>query len=167
VVLESFRKTVADRRDTAIERPAESFRADEKGLLNVLLSDVAGRERLVADLEDIGILDRLATRRIYQAIAAVHAAGLPVAFSAVNDRLEDADRALLAGIIFSEDAGEGEMTLEYGEQCLESMRRSAGQLRRAQLKARVREAERSGDLTEALRLAQELQSLERSGGPQI
>jgi DNA primase len=163
VVLDSFRKAVSDRQENVVRAPKEFLRPDEKGLLNVLLSDAAGRERLIAEATRTEMLDRMATRRIYQAIAAVHAAGLPVTFAAVNDRLEEADRNLLADAVFSEEAGEHEMTVEYGEQCLESLRRSGGQLRRAQLKARVKDAERAGNFAEALRLARELQDLERSG----
>jgi DNA primase len=163
VVLDTFRKAVSERQENAIRQPKEFVRADEKGVINVLLSDIPGRERLVADLAGIEVLNRLATRRICQAIAAVHAAGLPVTFAAVSDRLEDPDRNLLAEVVFSETGDENDVTLEYGAQCLESLRRSEDQLRRAQLKARVREAERAGNLAEALRLAAELQSLERSG----
>jgi DNA primase len=162
VVLESFRKTVSERREAAIERPKEFLRADEKGLLNVLLSDLPGRAELIESAGGIEILNRLATRRIYQAIAAVHASGVPVTFSAVSDRLEEDDRRLLAEAVFSQEGGEEELTIDYGAQCLESMRRSDDRLQRAQLKTRVKEAERAGNLSEALRLAAELQTMERS-----
>jgi DNA primase len=163
LVLESFRKAVTDRRQKTIGRPKETVRPDEKGLLEVLLSDAEGRNRLIGELETIEILDRVAARRIFQAIRALHAGGSPVTFDAVSSRLEEADQILLAETLLSDDAESHEINLEYGSRCLESMRRSEQQLRRAELKAQVKQAERAGNLAEALRLSEELTRLERRG----
>jgi hypothetical protein len=65
---------------------------------------------------------------------------------------------LLAVAVLSAD---GDFTLEYGVQCLESLRRSDGLQRRQELKVRIKEAERANNLMEALRLAEQLQRLER------
>src|SRR5579875_1525270 len=164
VVLESFRKAAAGRQDAAIEHPKEILRADEKGLIHVLLSEIEEAGELIAGLEDASILDRLATRRIFQAIRAAAAAGGSVTFAAVNARLEESDQSLLAEVLLSEETNEEVLDLEYGRRCLESLLRSEGQLRRAELKARVKQAERAGNVREALRLAEELERLERQGG---
>jgi DNA primase len=158
MVLDAFKKSVADSKERPIEQPAEAIRTDEKGLLNVLLSDVEGRNGLVAELEKIEILRRVATRRIMQAVLAVHAAGVPLTYEAVSGRLEPADQSLLAVAVLS---AEGDFTLEYGLQCLESLRRSDDLQRRQELKGRIKEAERANNLMEALRLAEQLQRLER------
>ncbi len=163
MVLDSFRKAVADRRESRIELPKEAVRADEKGLLNVLLSDAEGREELIPRLCEIGILDRLATARIYRAIMAAHASGAPIAFDAISARLEPPDQNLLATLALAEGADAQEETIEYGRQCLESLLRSGERDRRGQLKMRIKEAERAGNLTEALRLARDLQEFERAG----
>jgi len=162
MVLDAFKKSVADRNERSIEQPAERVRPDEKGLLNVLLSDVEGRDGLVSELEKIEILQRVAMRRIFQALLAVRAAGLPLTFDAVNSRLEQGDQSLLAVAVLSAEGEGHNFTLEYGMQCVESLRRSDGLQRRQELKKRVQEAERSGNLAEALRLAGELQQVERS-----
>ncbi|HEY7391996.1 MAG TPA: DNA primase [Bryobacteraceae bacterium] len=164
VVLESFRKAAADRQDAPLAPPKEMLRADEKGLIDVLLSEIEGRRGLIAELENASILDRLITRRIFQAIRAVDAAGEAVTFAAINARLEDSDQSLLAEILLAEETGEERAGLEYGKRCLESLLRSEGQMRRAELKAQVKQAERAGNVREALRLAQELERLERGGG---
>ena len=163
VVLDSFRKTVADRREARIEAPKRQLRADEKGLLNVLLSDLDGREELLPELKSIEILDRLATGRVYRAIIAAHAAGAAIAFDAVVARLDDADRNLLAELALSEDAESQEMSVEYGRQCLASMLESGDAGRREEFKTRIKQAERTGDLAEALRVAREMQKWEQSG----
>jgi DNA primase len=164
VVLDSFRKAAADRQDTPITRPKETLRADEKGLIHVLLSEIEGRRGMIAELENASVLDRLATRRIFQAIRVVDAAGEAVTFAGVNARLEDSDQSLLAEVLLSEEANEDQVSLEYGRRCLESLLRSEGQIRRAELKAQVKQAERAGNVREALRLAEELERLERGGG---
>jgi DNA primase len=156
MVLDSFHRAAADRQERTIERPKEVLRADEKGLLNVLLSGVAGSAELIPLLSEIEFPNNIATRRIFQAVSAAAASGEAITFNSVNARLEEADQNRLAELVFAAEADEREMTVEYGKQCLESLRWSEGQLRRTQLKARVKEAERAGDLAEALRLAREL-----------
>jgi type II secretory pathway component PulF len=132
-------------------------------LLESLLSGAEGSAELLSQLDSIEILDRIATRRIYQAIRALHAAGAAVTFDAVNSRLEENDQILLAEALLAEDADSREGNLEYGRRCLDSMRRSEEQLRKAELKAQVKQAERAGNLAEALRLSEELTRLERRG----
>jgi DNA primase len=163
MVLDAFKKSVANSKERPMQAPAEIVRADEKGLLNVLLADIEGRDGLVAELERIEILQRVATRRIFQAALAVHAAGTPLTYDSLNSRLEEADQSLLAQAALLADAEGQEFTLEYGNQCLESLRRSDNLHRRQEVKARMKEAERTGNLAEWTRLAQELQRLERKG----
>jgi DNA primase len=160
MVLDAFQKSVADRKEP-MRQPAEAIRADEAGLLHVLLSDIEGRDGLVTQLEKIEILRRVAMRRIFQALLAVTGAGLPLTYDAVNSRLEDTDQNLLAATLLSPDADKHDFTLEYGMQCMDSLRRYDDLQRRQEMKTRIKEAERTGNLAEALRLAGELQKLER------
>ena len=164
LVLDSFLKNVADRKETTIRPPKEPVRVDEKGLLSVLLSDVEGRESLLAELEKLDILDRLATRRIYQAVLGVHSSGAALTFDAVSGRLDPEDQSALAEAILSEEVEGREITVAYGRQCLDSLRRSGDQRRIRDIKVRIKEAERAGDTAQWMGLLKELQSLERSGG---
>lgn len=161
VVLESFRKAAADRQEKTIEKPSEGLRADEKGLLQVILSDAEGREELLAELAEAALPERMATRKILQSVRGLHAAGTAVTFDAVNARLEPDDQVLLAEVLLGEDAEIQEMTAEHGRRCLDSLRRSEQQRRRSELKAQVKQAERAGNMAEALRLSEELMQLER------
>jgi len=155
LVLDSFRKAVAERQEGAIERPKQVIRADEKGLVNVLLSDIEGREQFIAELRKIDVAIRLVTGRIYQAILAIEASGGRVTFDSVNARLEEGDQALLAQMVFTSETEGHEPTLEYGYQCLESLQRFEEQLRSKELEARVKQAERDGDIRTAFHAAQE------------
>jgi DNA primase len=162
MVLDSFRKAVADRQEKPLERPASKLRSDEKGLLSVLLSNTPGRETLIAELENIEILDQLDAHRIFQAVMAVHASSAEVTFDAVISRLEERDQKMLAELAFSEDAAINEATIEYGSLCLKSLRLTGEQHRRSRLKTLINQAERAGKLQEAMRLMLELQQLDRS-----
>jgi len=161
MVLDAFKKSVADRNERPMQQPQEAVRPGEKGLLNVLLSDLDGREVLLKELPKIEVLQRLACRRIFQAIFAIHSSGAPLTFDAVNSRLEEPDQRLLAVTVLSAE-GEGHgFTLEYGVQCLDGLRRADHQQRVQEWKRQIKDAERSGNMAEALRLIQELQKMER------
>jgi DNA primase len=163
-VLDAFKKSVEDRNERPMQQPVETVRPDEKGLLNVLLSGIEGCDALLGELPKIEVLQRLAGRRIFQTVVAIHAAGAPLTFDAVNSRLEEPDQRLLAVTVLSAEGEAYDLTLEFGLQCLDSLRRSDYQQRVQELKRRIKETERSGNLAEALRMAQELQSMERRQG---
>jgi hypothetical protein len=54
------------------------------------------------------------------------------------------------------------ITLSLGEECVRSLQRTSLKAQVAALKARVKEAERAGNMQEALRLAEQLHDLERT-----
>ena len=91
----------------------------------------------------------------------MHAGGAPLGFDDVNARLEEADQ-MLAEAVLSDGCGRRRLHAGIRDG---SVWRACGaqteQQRRAQLKARIKEAERAGNLAEALRLAEDLQKLER------
>jgi len=161
MVLDSFRKSAADRQEKYVELPKATVRPDERGLISVLLSNAEGCDRLIEDLMRVETLDRLDTRRILQAIIAVHVAGGRVTFDAVAARLDDNDRRILAEMLFAEDPAVEEFGIEWGRKCVERLLGAGERQRYMQLKTRINELERAGKLDEAMRLMQELGKLER------
>ena len=159
MVLDHFRKAVAVRSEKAIERSASPLRQDERMLLVALLTNSEMRAETIAPLRSLQTIETLPSRRIFQAIFALEEAGGRVSFDAVNGRLEEADQNLLAQTVLHED---GEISREEVVAALESMQRSERQNLRVQLKTRIGEAERAGQLGEAMRLTVELQGLERA-----
>lgn len=160
LVLDTFLRSAAGRADNLIELPKSVVPADERGVVNVILSNAEGREELIGELGEMDIA-ALDTRRILQAAIAVYASDAPVTFDAVSARLEDNDRRMLAEIAFAEDPASEEFGLDWGRQCLDRLRQKGERQRVGQLKARVHEAERAGNLAEAMRLMQELGRLEK------
>ncbi|HLY18938.1 MAG TPA: DNA primase [Bryobacteraceae bacterium] len=162
LVLENFRKAAMDRRDKKVARVREPLRADEKILLNLLISSPEARQGLIPRLEELPALEQFATRRIFTALFALHAGG-QVNYEELHARLEENDQELLASAVLEDETDGSVVSLELGEDCLRSLERTGLKTRLAALKARVKEAERAGNLSEALRLAEELQRIEKAG----
>ena len=155
LVLENFRKMAADKRDVAppvIQRLPESDRI----LLAVLLSDPASHEQLLPELRKLSGLELSPANRIYVALFALYDSGEPVSLAALHDRLEDSDRKMLSASLLSQDANEHSATVDAAMRCIAAMKRRDNDSRISQLKARIREAERSGDLNLAISLAKTL-----------
>jgi DNA primase len=162
LVLENFRKSAMDRRDKRIAPARDPLRADEKILLNLLVLDAEARQELIPELEQLPAVEQFATRRIFKALFALHAGGT-VTYEELHARLEEGDQELLASAVLKDETDGSAASLSLGVECLRSLQRSSLKTRVAALKARVKEAERSGNLHEALRLAEELHDLEKAG----
>ena len=159
MVLDHFRKAASDRSEKAMERPKSVLRHDERMLLIALLTEAELRGEIIGQMRQIGTIDTLPSRRIFQAIFALDEAGSRLGFEEVNARLEEADQNLLAQAVLNED---GEVSREEVLACVESMLRSNEQYVKLQLKTRISEAERAGRFDEAIRLMGELEALEKA-----
>lgn len=164
LLVEHFRKAAVQRSDHPLRNAVEPLRPVEKILLNSLLASEEARRELVPRLRAMPQAARFATARIFQALFALAESGEEFSFGALEGRLEERDRELLATVIFADEAGEEACSLEQARACLERLVAEEKAARRAELRARVREAERAGDLAEALRLTEELNRIERSEG---
>jgi DNA primase len=162
-VVRKERKAAIKRHGKAAAPMREPLRADEKILLNLLVSDPESRRELIPELEPLPAVEQFATERIFKALFALHAGGGSVTYEELHARLDENDRELLAFAVLRDETDGSAVSLSLGEECLRSLQRSSVKTQVAALKARVREAERSGNLHEALRLAEELQDLEKAG----
>ena len=164
LVLENFRKAAVDRREKTLPAPAEPIRHDEKILLNLFLSSAEARERLIPELRGLAAVEQFATRRIFQALFALHDAGAPFGLAELDARLEEADRSRLASIALSDETKEEDFSLQLGMACLEKLQRQTLEGQILALKASIKDAERAGKMAEALRLNEELYRFEKSQG---
>ncbi len=162
LVLENFRKAAAERREKTVQATApEPVRAVERILLGLLLAQAEAREQLIPLLREMPAAGQFATRRIFEALYALYDSGNPISFGEVDQRLEDEDRALLAATVLGDGTHDQSMTLDQGMACLRALETTGREQERTALKARVKAAERDGNLNEALRLAEELARMER------
>jgi DNA primase len=159
MVLDSFRKTAASRQDKPMERPKTALRHDERLLLNAILADEEVGKEIIGQLQQSDAAAGFASRHVFQAAGALVSSGGRLNFENIHARLEEADQNLLAEAVLE---GEPEVTPGAVAAAMESIRRSQARGLRDQIKARVREAERAGNWEEALRLAAELEEIDRA-----
>jgi len=161
-VLESFRKAVSERKEQIPRLPEESLRADEKFLLRLLMASDEARRELIPQLKHLPALDSLGSRRIFASLIALYEGGAPCGFAELDARLEEDDRTLLAVTILADETNEAEVSLDQGRACIETLKSTGLQAQRSALKLRIRDAERSGNLEEAVRLIGELGQIDRA-----
>ncbi len=155
LVLENFRKMAGDKRDVAV---AEQVRLPESDriLLSVLLTDPDSAEVLLPELRKIATLQISPAARIYAALFGLVDGGGPLSAASLHERLEEADRKLLAASLFSPHANEQGATLLAAQACLEGLKRKDAAQKVSDVKAQIREAERAGDWDTALALMKTL-----------
>jgi DNA primase len=159
MVLDSFKKAVAERQEQKFERPKVVLRHDERILINALLTKPELASPTIEELKSFESVATFPSRRIFQAMFALEAGGGRLEFEALHARLDDEDQHLLAHAALGDDV---EVAEDEFAAALASVRRSEGEYRRGELKRRIKESERAGNWNEALRLAAELQSLDRN-----
>jgi DNA primase len=162
LVLENFRKAAAERREKTLAAPKEPVRHDEKVLLKLFLGSKEARTTLIPELQSLGAFERFSIRRIFEALIALHSSGAPFGLAELDARLEEADRTALSAIALDDEGPEEEISLDQGAGIVEHWRRRMLEIDIAALKMRIKNAERSGDTSGALRLYEDLQRFERS-----
>jgi DNA primase len=159
LVRDHFSKGVIER-TTVPQRPVVP--PTERLLLNALLSSEDARVQVVLELSGMAAVERFTARSVFQALFTMHSDGGPFRFSDLEGRLSEADRDLLSATIFADEALEEEKAAEQAVACLRSLKSQDPRSDAAALRARIKVAERAGNLEEALRLAQELDQKSRS-----
>jgi DNA primase len=134
----------------------------ERLLLHSLLASEDARSRAIPELRDLPAVDRFVARNVFRALFAMHSDGAPFRFADLEGRLSDADRDLLSSIVFADEILEEEKAAEQAMACLRSLKSQDPRSEAAALRARIKTAEREGNLQEAMRLAQELDQKSRS-----
>ena len=162
LVLESFRKMAANPKQAATAPPKEQLRHADRILLRVLMANSGNREQFTPFLRGAAALKSSRAARLFEALLALEEAGTPATYAALNARLSEADQSLLAEALLRDETEAREPTVQEGIACLEALVEEERMRERAELKARVREAERTNNLTEALRLTGELHRIQNS-----
>jgi DNA primase len=159
LVREHFSQGVTERSN--IQRRPEAP-PNERLLLHSLLASEAARSLAIPELLDLPVVDRFVARNVFKALFAMHSDGAPFRFADLEGRLSDADRDLLSSVVFADEILEEEKAVEQALACLRSLKSQDPRSEAAALRARIKAAEREGNLQEAMRLAQELDQKSRS-----
>jgi len=161
LVLEHFKRAATSRRDDMAPPQPVSVRPAEKILLNSLLLRPEIRGDILPLLRHLPQLERMQAARIFQTMLALHERSPDFRYAELEARLAEEDKKLLAGLVFADEMNEEDCTLEQALDCLKRLADEARAQRKAELRLKVKQAERAGDLQEAMRLAEELVALDR------
>jgi DNA primase len=161
-VLEQFRKAAGERKAVTARPATGTIPQMERILLKSVLSDSEACAAVLPQLGETTALQRLAARRIFEAILAAAAQGEPIEFSRIEPRLDEASKKLLHEVVFADDIDGGGERAEDALACLKALESSDLDAQRSELRARVKAAERAGNMQEALHWTRELQKLSPS-----
>ncbi len=164
LVLDEFRKTAIKGPARAAPRPAASFSMSERILVRSLVADREVRDILVPRLRNSPILDAYASRSILAVIFTLHDTEPGFSFHALEGRLDEALNSLLAETVFADNTEEV-FTREQAESYLRMLDMEERKAAMGELRTRLKQAERAGDMTEAFRLMQEMTGLQRGIDP--
>ncbi|MGA2879804.1 MAG: DNA primase [Bryobacteraceae bacterium] len=150
----------------AVEHPPAARRSEmpptERLLLHSLLASEMARAQVIPELSGMGAVDRFVSKNVFHALFAMHSDGGLFRFSDLEGRLSEADRDLLSSAVFADEVLEEERAAEQAMACLRSLKSQDPRSEAAALRARIKAAERQGNLEEAMRLAQELDQRSRA-----
>jgi DNA primase len=133
----------------------------ERLLLHSLLASEAARSLAIPELRDLAAVDRFVARNVFKALFAMHSDGAPFRFADLEGRLSDADRDLLSSVVFADEILEEEKAAEQALSCVRSLKSQDPRSEAAALRARIKTAEREGNLQEAMRLAEKVVALDQ------
>ena len=154
LVLEHFRKNAADRGNRVAVPAANLARKADRILIPLLLSHEVERDRLLEGLRGLSTTRQGTVAPLYEAIFGMHDQGEPINFNALHERLNTAQQEVLSTLVF--DAAASSVRLEDGLAAISALEREDHEITRRELIARIRAAEREGNMTEALKLTGEL-----------
>jgi DNA primase len=163
IVLDEFRKAAAERRQQV--RPKQQPHPDpnEVLLLHALLHDPDARAEITPLLGELSVLSSSPSHEIFEAIGRIAASGEPLTYHTLEARLHGDARQRLAMLVFADDTLAESYSTELAVSCVRKLAAAEQEARRARLRRQIQEAERAGNLDEALRLLEELGRLERRG----
>ena len=128
--------------------------AIERLLLHALIASAAARSAAIPELRGVAAVDGFACREIFQALFALHSDDEPFRFADLEGRLSETTRDLLSSIVFADEILEEEMALQVARDCLQRLKEREPQEQASALRARIKAAERAGNLQEAMQLAE-------------
>jgi DNA primase len=153
LVRDYFAKGSEERRQTVRGAQVPPY---EHLLLNSLLVSQAARDAVIPELNSMAAVDRFVTKNVFRALFELHTESTGFRFSDLEGRLSDPDRDLLSTVVFADEVLEEEKAAEQALSCLRSLKAQDPKSEVAALRAQIKAAERDGNLSEAMRLAEEL-----------
>lgn len=155
LVRDEFRARGSERRP-ARQSPADEVHPKEKLLISLLLSNQSARSEIAARLRELKTIEQFRTWPLLRIMLQLEESGEPWSYASVGARLEESAKALFDSIALSDPMLEQERSPEEAVAFVQQLERKEREARMNELRARATEAEKAGNLHEALRLTEEL-----------
>jgi len=161
MVLDEFKRAAAERKAARPSGSASMPDPTELLLLHSLLSSADIRNDVSSALGEMNLTETLRTGRIVETVLKMEAEGSVPSFATVSARLNDADRKLFSCLLEADEILRGEPSLDQAREIVRKLAASQFQLKRQQMKDRIREAEKAGDMKLAIELMSELRRFDQ------
>jgi hypothetical protein len=155
LVLQEVRKAPVEKAAAAPSGSTNpSLPANERILLNAILTSPEAALSVVPQLRERG-LEGLTGQAIFEAVLAAAGDRAP-ALDEVEARLDERNRAVLHRIVFADQIDDGMTEIERAQTCLAAIGDVDMEGRRTEIRRKIKEAERNGDLAELRKWTREL-----------
>ncbi len=141
---------------------SSSISPNEKLLLCCLLTSNEARRAVVQYLRRIDLLPVLEMRNVFEAVLALDEKNTPFSLEFVCATLDARTQKIVMELSFADLGIREDGALQQTLHCLEALEKKDANTKLDRLKMRIKELERDGKLEEAMRLADELNSLKRA-----
>lgn len=156
LVLDQFRKMAAEKANAPSPRQGPIVPATERLLLNSLLVNAQARAEVLPRLQNMQMFETLTAKSVFEALGSLTQDSGEFRFPDLEARLDDHGKELLASVVFADEMSDDAIALDQALSCLRALEAQESELVRSALREKIRVAERSGNLTEAMRLMEEL-----------
>jgi DNA primase len=160
VVLGEFRRAPAVREPAVAPGRTEQVPKTERIVLRSVISDPEVRQILLSAIQVSTSARRFVVWPILEVLLKMNEAGEEFSFTSIESRLTDSMQGLLSLVLFA-DSSEEIFSLEQAMAYVRLLEGGDRKLQIEFLRARLKEAERNGNTSEAFRLIEELNGLQR------
>jgi len=158
LLLEQFRRAVSGRTEEKLEAPPVILPPAEKVLLELVLASPSARAMVIPRVGGTPYFQESPAAELWSALASK----TEFSWEALEKQLSPAGLTLMASLAFADHQGSEQQLMEQTEACLQKLAMGDRKTAMAELKRRIRAAESSGQIMEALQLAEELNRMQRS-----
>ncbi len=158
LVLQEVRKAPVEKAPAARPAAGPALPANERILLNAMLRSPEAAESVLPQLRERG-LEGFAGQPIFEAVLAAADGDRAPALDEVEARLDERNRAVLHRVVFADHIEDGMTEVERAQACLAAICDLDVESRRTEIRRKIKEAERGGDMAAALKWTRELERI--------
>jgi DNA primase len=159
LVLDEFRKSATGKTGGPQRPSAPAVPAVERLLLNSLLVSEEAREKVLSRVLQLDVFQKLKIKPIIELLHSL-ASDSSYSFPVLEARLNDRERDLLSSVVFADELSEESKAVDQALECLRTLETQEREMKCAALRERIKAAERSGDVSQAIELLHKLNAID-------